>query len=478
MGLAEQVTSQWKRRGKARSWPVGEATEAAWESRYGHDDSQFSPEEYGDFLVTSADVFAAASLRARLMSSLDLQLYRGRGADKKLISGGPAVDLLRHVNPFWTWPRLQRMDELSRCLWGETYWAIEKDAAGIPREIWWLKPSRVKPVPHVNNYLAGFLYEGVTGEQIAFRADEIVWQRYPNPLDEFSALSPIAAARLAAETGSEMMRANRALWANGLQMGAMVVPPSGLTFGKDQADDLRRHLEDRFTGSKNAHRWAVLRFEAQIKDLGVTQRDAEFLGGMSMTLRQVANAYGIPTPLLNDLEHSTLANLKELQTALWENALKADAQLCAAEIVEQLLPMFPGRQPDYAEWDFSGVSALQESASESWGRDRQAIEVGLLTVNEVRRSRGLPDVSWGDVWYQPVNKVPVGTTIGPPSAAGEDAITDDKSTAQQEQPGDPSPPDPPPTGGIPQPDRETPVDERAWAGVLEALVPVNGHHRG
>lgn len=465
MGLVDRINAKWRDRKTsevARAWPVGEATEAVWDARYGHDDSQFSPEEYGDYLVTSADVFAAASLRARLMSSLDLQLFRGRGADKKLVSTGPAVDLLRHVNPFWTWPRLQRMDELARCLWGETYWAIEKDTRGIPREIWWLKPSRVTPVPHTSDYLGGFIYEGVTGQTIAFRPDEIVWQRYPNPLDEFSALSPIAAARLAAETGSEMMKANRALWANGLQMGAMVVPPSGLTFGKDQADDLRRHLEDRFTGSKNAHRWAVLRFEAQIKDLGVTQRDAEFLGGMSMTLRQVANAYGIPTPLLNDMEHATLANLGELHTVLWEDGLKPDAQLCAAEIVEQLLPMFPGRQPDYAEWDFSGVSALQESASEAWGRDRQAIEVGLLTINEVRNGRGLPDVAWGDQWWAPANKF---------------AVTDADSTPQQSQ-HEGIPPDPPPVGGTPQPDREPPIDERAWAGVLEALGPVNGHHRG
>ncbi|MBW3670766.1 MAG: phage portal protein, partial [Acidobacteria bacterium] len=70
------------------------------------------------------------------------------------------------------------------CLWGETYWAIEKDRFGNPTEIWWLKPSKVTPVPSESGYLAGFLYEPSVGsmEPIPFRPDEIVWFRYPNPL--------------------------------------------------------------------------------------------------------------------------------------------------------------------------------------------------------------------------------------------------------------------------------------------------------
>jgi hypothetical protein len=37
-------------------------------------------------------------------------------------------------------------------------------------------------------------------------------------------------------------------------------------------------------------------------------------------------------------------------------------------------------------------------------RERQAIEVGALTINEWRRSKGLEPVPWGDKWWGPVNK--------------------------------------------------------------------------
>lgn len=374
----------------------------------GHDDELFSPESYGGYLATSNEIFSAAQLRARLMSSVDLKLYDRDGPEKREITRGPEYDLLRRVNPFWTRRRLARMDELSMCVWGETFWALEPGPAGTPGEIWWMKPSRVKPVPHESGYLSGFLYYPAAGGQpIPFRADEVVWFRYPNPLDEFSAMSPLAAARLAADTAGAMMRSNAALFKQGLQMGGVVVPANDkVAFSPEQAEDISSMLDKRFKGVDRAHRWLVLRYEAQFKQMQVTQRDAEFVEGLNLTLRQVANAYGIPVPLLNDLSHATLANAREYEQILWTHALVPDAQLRAEEIVEQFLPRFRTRTT-WAEFDFSQVAALQESETSQWTREAEQIRVGGITVNEWRKKHGLPPVAWGDVWWAPVNQSPV-----------------------------------------------------------------------
>lgn len=371
----------------------------------GHDDELFSPESYGAYLATSNEIFSAAQLRARLMSSVDLKLYDRDGPEKREVARGPEYDLLRRVNPFWTRRRLARMDELSMCVWGETFWALEPGPAGTPGEIWWMKPSRVKPVPHESGYLSGFLYYPAAGGQpIPFRADEVVWFRYPNPLDEFSAMSPLAAARLAADTAAAMMKSNNALFKQGLQMGGVVVPANDkVSFSDEQAEDLAKMLDKRFKGVDKAHRWAVLRFEAQFQKMQVTQRDAEFVEGLNLTLRQVANAYGIPVPFMNDLSHATLANAREYEQVLWTHALVPDAKLRAEEIVEQFLPRFRTRTT-WAEFDFSQVAALQESETSQWTREAEQIRVGGITVNEWRKKHGLPPVPWGDVWWAPVNQ--------------------------------------------------------------------------
>lgn len=414
MGLADRIE---RRRRRLRSYPVGAAVVEPHDKAFGHDDETFSPEGYGDYLVTSNEIFSAAMLRARLVSTAPLRVYRGQGEDKVEMDTSAPAELLRWVNPFWTQARLARMDELSMCLWGESYWAVEKTPLGVPREIWWLKPSRVKPIPHESGYLQGFLYESnINGQVIRFDASEIVWQRYPNPLDEFSAVSPVAAARLAADTGSAMMKSNKNLHKQGLQLAGMVMPKAQqgqvAQFSQQQADELQERMENRFSGADKAHRWAVLRYEAEFKPVNVTPKDAEFLGGLGMTLRQVANAYGIPAPLLNDMEHATLANVRSYQQWLWEGALVPDMELRSQEIAEQFLPMFGNVRrrrslPDHVEHDTSRVTALQEAQSEAWDRDRQAIDVGAMTVNEWRKKRGMPPVAWGDVWWAPVNKAAV-----------------------------------------------------------------------
>lgn len=455
MGLLDRVQAARQ----ARSWPVGQGVVLMGDPHFGHDQSEFAPEEYGDYIATSNDVYSVVQSRARLLSGLRLRFYAGTGADKLEADGSPAAKLYRYVNPYWSAERLERMDEIAMGLWGHTAWAIEPGARDEPDQIWWLKPSRLKPVPHERDYLAGFLYESVTGEPIPFEPHEICWFRYPNPLDEFSPLSPLAAVRLAADTSSAMMKSNRNLFEQGLQIGGLVVPDtSNVAFTPEQAGDLEKALERRFKGVDKSHRWGVLRYEAKFQPMSISPKDAEFIDGLNMTFRQVCRAYGMQSALQGDLEHATLSNATVFERLEWSRTLKPDADLRAAEVREQYLPRFKGGS-DWCEYDFTGVPALQESATEQWVREAQALDRGALTINEWRRSKGMPDVPWGDRPYMPVNKAPLnpdGTLDMPEPAAG---LPDDEAN---------------PASPAPQVSGEKALDHHAARRLLAELKPING----
>lgn len=420
MGILDKVKAY-----KERKFPPGIAglPNFGFGDYFGHQGEHSVP-EYGDFLATSNEIFSAAMLRARMLSGLNLLLYRGRGQKKQLAIDSAAGNLLQHVNPFWTPKRLGRMDELSMCLWGETYWAIEREN-GKPSEIWWLKPTQVRPVLDPQNYISHYLYEPLDGSQpVEFAPHEIIWFRYPNPLDEFTAISPVVAARLAAESASAMQKSNKNMFVNGLNMGGIITPEDKVTFTEQQAEDIELALENRAKGVSKAHKWLILRYEAKLQGLSVSPKDAEYLGGLKMSLRQIANAYGIPVALLNDMEHATLTNSREYQSIMWTNALKPDAELKAQEIEEQFLPLFRDRV-DHCLYDFTEVEALQEAKSESWQRERQAIDVGRYTINEIRARNGEPPVPWGNVWWAPVNKFAVSDENSEPPSTPQPSEEDD-----------------------------------------------------
>jgi HK97 family phage portal protein len=462
VGLLERI--QARRRGEQlqRAWPVGKGELIAPDYAYGHDDAQFSPEEYGDYAATSNDIYTVITTRARLMSGLQLRFYRGRGSDKVEDTDHQAVKLFSYVNPFWTGERLARMDEMCMGLWGESYWALE-GPKGRPSEIWWLKPSRVRPVPDESGYISGFKYHSVSGEILHFEPHEIDWYRYPNPIDEFSPLSPLAAARLAADTSTAMTKSNERLFSKGLQIAGLIVPPADkVTFTTEQAEDLERALEKRLSGADKAHKWAVLRYEAQFKQLAITPKDAEFVAGMGLSFRHVCRAYGMQSALLNDLENATLANATAFERIEWTRALKPDAEFRAAEIREQYLPRFGGSRPDWCEYDFTQVPSLQESETESWAREAQALDRGAITINEWRKSKGKPPVPWGDQPYMPVNKAPVGPDgqLQLPAAAGA-KLPDDEAN--------PSTPAPQVSG-----EKAAALDHMSARKFLGQFGPING----
>ena len=405
MGVIEQAREGL--RARLRAFVLGAGVVERSDMAWGHDVSDYAPPEYGDYIATSNGVYAAATLRAWMLTQLPLKLYRGQGDNRTEVTTGPAYDLLRNVNPHWTLNRLLYMTELSLCLWGSAYWFIERGAGGRgkPTEIWWGRPDRVKVIPHPTEYLQGFLYE-TGGEALPFTPGEVVWFRYPNPLDEYAGLSPLAAARLAADLASAGMQSNKALFSQGLQIGGVIYPKAPDVWSVEQADELSDWLHRRFRGVDKAHRWAVMRSEIGMEGAGVTPKDAEFLGAMRWSLNEIARAYGLPPELIGDHERATYSNMDQAYGGVWMTTMLPEARMVSEELTEQLLPMF-GAGVDAAEFDTAQISALQEDENAAWQRADAQIARGVITINEWRGEQGLEAVAWGDVWWAPSGVQPV-----------------------------------------------------------------------
>ena len=402
-------------RAAIRAFVLGPYVVDSFDRYYGHDISQYSPTEYGDYISTSNGVYVCSTQRAQFLSSLPIKLYKNKknGQDREEIVKGDLYDLLQKVNPFWTFTRLIEMTELTLCVWGQAFWFLERGESGKrpPAEIWWGRPDRVRVIPHPEKYIEGYLYEPLTGAApIAYTAGEVLWFRYPNPVDEFAPLSPLAAARLAADYASAAMKSNKNLFENGMQLGGMLTPKSGSIFTEEQAKALELALERRFKGVDKAHRWGVLRAEAEIKDLGFSPEEAQFLGGLAWSLEDICRAYHWPLDLVGG--QRTYENVNAAMQAAWTNAIIPEARWIGNELTEQLLPMFTG-QADYTEFDTSDIDVLQEDETLRWKMQREQIQVGAITVNEWRKEQGMDPVDWGD---EPPSKISLAEEMPVPEA--------------------------------------------------------------
>ena len=397
------------------------AADLSWMSGLAPPSGGWARTEYGEYYATSTSVYAAIKLRAEALSRPGLVVSRP-GSDGNLLPVGfdhPAQQLLDRVNPWYTRGDLWRATEIYLNLWGSSFWALERDEAGN-QEIWPLRPDRVSVLPDRRQFIRGFVYMSHNGP-VAYTPDEILWLRYFNPLEEFAGLSPIAPVRMAADMGKDALKFNRNFLRNSAQPDFMLLTNETMT--DNEIEDFYNRWEARYSGPGNAHRPAIASFIRDIKTLGFTHRDMDFIQGLRWSLEEVSRTYGVPKPLLSDLERATFSNINAAERIFWRNTMLPEMKFLEEQLTRMLLPRL-GYPDLVALFDVESIEALREDENSRVSREVQMLDRGVLTINEVRRSRKLPDVPWGDAWAKaPGRRTSAGWSekSGPPSSGEEEA---------------------------------------------------------
>lgn len=345
-----------------RAFAVGSAAVDAGDSVWGRDPGEFSPTEYGHYPTLSTAVYRACQIRATSIGRLPLHLWREkRNGDLEPVTRGEMYNLTTRVNPFWTMGKLLRFTEWARGLWGSAFWVVNRgrNGKGRPTEIWWVRPDRMRVVPHPDMYIAGYIYEH-NGVMIPFAPTEVIWLPLDNPFDEFSGLSPLASARLSVDTARQGMLSNRNIFRNGLMAAALVSPQKPeQTWSQSDIALLTNHFRNLAAGTDNAHAAVIMNQMAQIARLALAPEEMQYLDQLKWSLAEVGRAYGVPVSLLQDNTYSTYNNREQDEKSLWSDTLIPEADAIGDALTEHLLPMFPGERVDKITLDYSDVPALQ-----------------------------------------------------------------------------------------------------------------------
>lgn len=384
----------------------------------------FGPEwalaKYGEYYATSVPAYRAVKLRADAVASAPIRVYRRRPNDvpEPLSSDAPVQSLLDHVNPYWTAADLWKGTETYLALWGSCFWFLDRAgrSGGLPENIWLLRPDRVRIIPDAskgatNSYIKGYLFEAGSHRE-ALLPEEIVWFRYFNPLDEYAGLSPVAVARLSLDMGRDALMFNRNFFRNGAMPQDLIFTVSG-PVDQEEVDAFYERLEQRHKGPAHAHRPMIWDMSngGEPKRLGLTQRDMEFVQGLNFTVEDAARIWGVPPPKMYSQVQSVYNNVRQADVEFYTDTISNEWAFLAAEVNELFIPL-TGETDLFVAFDTDQILPLQEAKFSLHERQRTDVAAGILTINEVRNSRNLEDVPWGDTWWAPAAVAPPGEGVG------------------------------------------------------------------
>ena len=347
---------------------------------------------FGNFYATNVHVYRAVKLRADAVGSARLKVWKTDRAGKREWVGDdhPIQQALDKVNPFWSGVQMWRAVETYLSLWGSSFRWIDKTKAN-PKdwEMWVLRPDKMVVVRDsqtgpTNQYIKGFVYDPA-GANFPMLPDEVIWDRYFNPLEEFAGMSPIAPSKLAIEMQGDMMSTNRDLFRNGMLTSNLAFFMKG-PLQSWQIETFQERVAERHSGRGNSNKPIVVDLGlGDVKNMGFSNKEMEFLEGIQLTKEFIETTYGVPDELIAGARHATFANRAEARKEFYESTITQEWVLLESNMQEQYAPMLRGLdQRLIIAFDRDEVPALQENVNARSERHLKEVTAGVRTIEEYR----------------------------------------------------------------------------------------------
>ncbi|MGQ4351976.1 phage portal protein [Streptomyces drozdowiczii] len=242
--------------------------------------------------------------------------------------------------------------------------------------------------------LIGFMIRRADGQQVPVLPEEMLWLRYPHPFDPLGCLAPWKAARHAVDMDAYAREWQRNSYANGaMPKGVVYLGPmedaeyqatvaawrSGVQGPANAGKNLLVRGAPGSTGAGNISYARV----------GLTAEEMDYLESRMANADEVMMAFGVRRDVLTG--GSTYENQQAAVAALWSQTIKPKLELIGSEIDRVLLPS----DAEEAEFDLSGVDALQESQTAVVDRTVSLVDSDVLMVDEARANVGLDSLPGG-----------------------------------------------------------------------------------
>ena len=353
--------------------------------------AQWTPRDYAQLARESFERNAVAYRCVRMIAeaaaSLPWLLYDGA----RELTEHPLLSLLEQPNPHESGADLFEAWYGYLEVAGNAYLeVVELD--GQPRELYALRPDRMKVVPGRAGWPEAYEY-AVDGRVTSFRYDPargerpIMHLKMFHPTDDHYGMSPLEAAAFAVDIHNAAGAWNKSLLDNAARpSGALVYKGAdgNANLTEDQFQRLKAELADNYQGAANAGRPLLLEGGLDWTAMGLTPKDMDFIEAKRSAARDIALAFGVPPMLLGIPGDNTFANYAEANRNFWRQTVLPLANRTARGLTRWLGDRY-GEDHLRLGFDLDGVDALAAEREALWAR---VGKVDFLTDDEKRAAVG------------------------------------------------------------------------------------------
>jgi len=340
------------------------------------------------------------SLLAESVAQLPLELYR-RTADggREAATEHSLYPVLKHTPNGWqTTFEYREISQMAAGLRGNSYSYIERDKRGNVVALYPLDPTKITVLkgPDLQPF---YRFEGA--DPMPQRMiHHVRWLS----LDGYLGISPIINHANSIGYALALSEFSAKSFLHGSALSGVLERPAGAPALKDESvlQNIANKWTEKFGGSGNAGKVAVLQEGMTFKPLTVSNVDAELINALRLSDSDIARIYKMPLPMIGSMEGATYNNVENLQIAFVVYALMPWLKRHEQAMQRDLLN--PSERNDYyIEFNISGL--LRGNQSARYAAYAVGRQWGWLSINDIRRFENMPPVDGGGAYLQPLNMV-------------------------------------------------------------------------
>lgn len=410
-------------------------------------------------------VYASIRTIAENIARLPFKVYTGDDDNPKEVKKGPLYDLFLNPNPFMTQEQLWEATLIFLGLYGECFWVLTRDnITQVPTEIWTFNPSRFEPVwDKDRKVLLGWKYTAGPNDVFVFRQDQILQFKYYNPYDDLRGLSPLDSIKIALDYDYYSDIWNKTYFKNGVRVSGFIQVPESMT--DEEFNRLEMQVSDKHQGPSKAHKIAIITNGGTFQEAKILQKDMDFPNMKKMTRELVFGVMktnAVVMGLYQDIQ--SYEGVKTAHKMFWEECLQPKIKYLEGVTWAKLCSKITGGR-EWCAFDITNVEAFHDYYATRILTAEKMAKIGW-TANAINAKLGLgmADVPWGDVWWAPMNMVPIDSPEKPMLPA-------------------PGPAKPPAEGGgsspaKPKPTKDEELYRAAWSRYMTKQAPMEDLLKG
>lgn len=369
----------------------------------------------------------AVTILAEAVGQLPVEMFRTTPEnDRVRVIDHPVVRLLRVApNDFQTPLQFNEGKQVSLGLRGNAFALKFYRADGTIKSLFPISADRVQvmvsPVDRMPYYRILLAPDGIEG---IFPLRDMHHVRWISD-NAYTGISPISLHRDAIGVALATERHTGKMFGNGTHLSGVITRPAAQPAIKDPAaiERLTTEWANKYAGTDNVGRVALLQEGMEFKPLSMTNEDAQLIAARQYSVRDIARIYGIPAHMLGDLERATHSNIEHQSLEFVIHTLMPWLKRHEEAMERDLLTEDERASGMTIQFNVTGL--LRGDITSRYAAYAQARQWGWLSVNDIRRLENLPPINGGNTYLQPLNM----SNAAPNASAASARITDKQISA-------------------------------------------------